>query len=379
MTGILTDSVREIPLEEGGVVEITRTSGDIRVRGVDGDRVVVRTRDGGPLGDDLVVDTSPGTVTIRDGQVGIRIGPLSVTTGRSRDLDIDVPRSARVQLRTASGDVAAAGIGGASRWTSASGDLRIATEGGALQVETMSGDAILDAVGTLDLGARTVSGDLRVRASRLAATDVGTTSGDVRLEADLVAGGRHAISSVSGDVELVTPSPVRVEVATIAGDVRAQGAHRVEGTRSRRTLVAGTGSVGVSVRTTSGDITLRVARATGAAVAPDPDRAGAVGSSPAEAPNPGPADPPRLAPGGAPQLDPDPAPVAEAVAGPIGPRPVTDEDTQAWSTPAPAADPQQERLDVLRALERGELDIETASRRLEHIDTAGPDAARELG
>jgi hypothetical protein len=364
VTGILNDTAREIPLEEGGIVEITRTSGDVRVRGVDGDRVVVRSRDGGPLGDDLVVDASPGTVRIRDGQVGLRIGPLSVTTGRSRDLDIDVPRSARVQLRTASGDVEAAGIGGASRWASASGDLRIATEGGAVQLETMSGDAILDAIGSLDLGARTVSGDLRVRASRLATTDVATTSGDIRLEADLVPGGRHAISSVSGDVELVTPSPVRVDVATIAGDVRAPGASRVEGSRGHRTAVVGSGSVGVSVRTTSGDVTLRVVGATSAPVAPGPDPAGAAGTSPADAPQP----------------DPEPAPVAEAVAGPIGPRPITDEDTQAWSTPAPAADPrQQEQLDVLRALERGELDIETASRRLEHIDAAGPDGGRELG
>ena len=35
-----------------------------------------------------------------------------------------------------------------------------------------------------------------------------------------------------------------------------------------------------------------------------------------------------------------------------------------------------ERLDVLRALERGDVDVETASRRLELLDEAGPRAFR---
>ncbi len=69
------------------------------------------------------------------------------------------------------------------------------------------------------------------------------------------------ISSVSGDVELTTPSQVRADTASIAGEVRVTGPHLSEGARGRRTLVFGSGTIGVSIRTTSGDIRLRHAPA----------------------------------------------------------------------------------------------------------------------
>ena len=58
-------------------------------------------------------------------------------------------------------------------------------------------------------------------------------------------------------------------------------------------------------------------------------------------------------------------------------RPISDDDTQAWNAPEPAIDRREaERLDVLRALERGDVDVETASRRLELLDEAGPRSFR---
>jgi hypothetical protein len=55
------------------------------------------------------------------------------------------------------------------------------------------------------------------------------------------------------------------------------------------------------------------------------------------------------------------------------PRPADEEDTQPWSAPESAVDRREAaRLDVLRALERGALDVESASRRLEALDEAGP-------
>ena len=59
------------------------------------------------------------------------------------------------------------------------------------------------------------------------------------------------------------------------------------------------------------------------------------------------------------------------------PRPIGDEDTQAWNAPEPVIDRREaERLGVLRALERGDMDVETASRRLEALDEAGPRSFR---
>ncbi len=351
MTQLGTDraATRDLPLAPGGSVEIVLAACNLRIRGTDGDRVVVRSRDGAPLDDDIVFEAAPNAVRIRDGDGGLRLGPVRIRTRRSPDLDIDLPRAAAVSLRTMSGDVEATGIGGASRWASASGDLRLAVSAGPVRLESMSGDAVLEASAAIALTARTVSGDLVATAPLLESLDASTTSGDVRVDADLAAGASHAISSVSGDVDVITASPVRLEAQTIAGDVRASGLHVTEGGRGRRTLVVGSGAVVLTVRTTSGDVRLR-SRGGQGVVAP---------RRPVPPVAPGPPVPP---------VAPRPA---------AAPRPLADEETQAWNAPEPAVDRREaERLNVLRALERGDLDVDTATRRLEALEEAGPTAFR---
>ncbi len=414
-TARATDT-REVPLAPGGTVEIQLSSADVRVRGTDTDRVVVRTRNGRPVDGEVRIDASTGLVRIREGDSGLRLGPVHITTRGSSDLDIDVPATATVLLRTMSGDVVADGIRGASRWTSASGDLRVAVSGGPVALESMSGDAILEASGAVALTARTVSGDLRVRAPMLDSVKASTTSGDVRIEGDLGAGSDHAISSVSGDVEIVTASPVRLDTQTIAGDVRATGPHVSEGGRGRRVLVVGNGSVHVSVRTTSGDVKLQALglRVPSSPPIPMPAPAPAAPAAPAHPcrrthprHRAAPASP--EAPS-APEAQGEPnepgVVVAEAEASPNLMRsdsgaelpqrrndepevasvdPVeaaegeapADVDDRAWNG-APSEVDQREaaRLDVLRALERGDLDVESASRRLEILEDAGPRAFR---
>jgi hypothetical protein len=109
-------AVREIPLGSDGEVELLLTSNELRLRGTDGDRVVVRARDGRALDDDLTIESGNGLVRIRDGGTAeLRIGPLRMRARPSVDLDVDLPRTARVSVRTLSGDVEAQGIGGPSR------------------------------------------------------------------------------------------------------------------------------------------------------------------------------------------------------------------------------------------------------------------------
>ena len=371
-------AIREHPLDPGGSVDIILTASDLRIRGIDGDRVIVRTRDGDPLDGKVRIETAPGIVRIRDGEGSVRLGPLVVHTRRSPDLDIDLPRTAAVSLRTVSGDVEAVGIGGASRWASTSGDLRVTVSAGPVQLESMSGDAVVEASVAIALVGRTVSGDLKVRAPRLDGLDASTTSGDVRVEADLAPGSRHAISSVSGDVDVITGSPVRLEAQTIAGDVRANGPHVTEGGRGRRTLVVGNGSVGLTVRTTSGDVRLRVL----GGVASTAPQAPAVPQAPAipQAPAVPQAPAARMAPP-APVLPMAPiAPESIPLGAPVGasePKPIGDDVTQPWNAPEPAIDRREaESLGVLRALERGDMDVETAARRLEALDEAGPSSFR---
>lgn len=330
------DAARELALEPGGLVELLLTANDVRIRAVDGDRVVVRARSGRSLDDDITIETSPGHVRIRDGGTAeFRLGPIRVRSHGTVDLDVDVPRTARVGARTLSGDVDASGIGGESRWSTASGDLRVRVDAGPVSLDSMSGDLLLEASVAVAVTARSVSGDIRVRAPRLDSVSLETTSGDVLLDGALAAGAAHTVSSVSGDVQVATGSPVRLDAQTVAGDVRASVPHRAEGGRGHRTLVVGDGSVALSVRTMSGDVRLR-----GGATEPV--------AAPAAAPKP--------------------------PAAPAAPAP-------AWP-PVPAMtqpDAESARLEILRALERGELDVEAASKHLEALEGAAPKPAGGWG
>ncbi len=378
---------RELSLEPGTSVDILLTSGSLVLRGTADDRVIVRALDGDALDDDVRVDLEAGVLRIRDAASAWKVGPFSISTRRSRDLAIDVPRTAPVALRTLSGDVVASGVAADSRWATASGDLRVSVEGGQVHLETMSGDATLDAIAPVTIDARTVSGDLRIRAPRVATLHASSTSGDVRFDGELDAGSEHQISSVSGDVELATNSPIRVTADTITGEVSAAGPHRSEGSRGHRTLVVGDGSVTVSVRTTSGDVRLRQADTARDESAPRATAAPAAPAAPAHpvapvvpvAPVAPVAPAPPLAPGTATGEPPTAATAAAAATPAAGsaessPRPVdAEEDTHAWNAPGPIVDRREaDRLEVLRALERGDLDIESAARRLETLEQAGP-------
>jgi hypothetical protein len=366
--------VREAPLGPDGEVEIFLTSNELRLRGTDEDRVVVRARDGSDLEREVSLEAGPSAVRIRDAHsTRLRIGPLVVHTGRAPDLDIDVPRTARLSVRTLSGDVVALGVGGASRWATASGDLRIQADAGPLSVESMSGDVTIDASVAIELTARSVSGELRLRAPRLLRLEASTTSGDVDVDADLSEGETGAISSVSGDVRLAMGADLRLDAKTVTGDVRASVPHRAEGGRGHRTLIVGDGRAHVSVRTMSGDVLLRDRSPRGSSV-PDSAEAPTPPAGPVPEPQTAPIAPIPPFPPTPPEPVEPPLLVAEAEAALNLVRPDTAGPVlgDAGSTDRREA----ARLEVLRALERGELDVDAASRRLEALESAGPRSFR---
>jgi DUF4097 and DUF4098 domain-containing protein YvlB len=363
-TNTHTAGARVVPLDPGATVEVLLTSGGVRVRGTDDARLVIRTRDGRSLDDAVQIEAAPGRVRIRDVAGEFRLGPIRFSPRRSVDLDLEVPRGTVLAVRSLSGDLDATGIRGASRWTTASGDLRLVIETGPVAIETMSGDVVLTGEGPVAVTARTVSGDLRLTAPMLDGLDLASTSGDVHVEGGMRDGGRHVLASVSGDVHLATGSPVRIETRTIAGDVRSSGPHRTEGGRGRRTVVLGTGSVPVEIRTTSGDISVRALA--GGAIAMPPS---IVPVPPPIAPVPPPIAPaPSPAPAAADELtaayEPDQTPRQHVPAAP-GP----ESGAELIGSRREAA-----RLEILRALERGEVDVETASRGLDSLAEGGPDS-----
>ncbi len=198
-----------------------------------------------------------------EGKLTVSLPPscrLEVSTG-SGDVRIDggEPLAGTVRIDTSSGDVT---VGGGVRElavNTTSGDLRVSAEGlTVVQAETSSGDVQL-LKGADRVLADTSSGDLRLDGLR-GELSVHTSSGDVRATwRSLPAESNVKVRTSSGDVTLRLPAAV-----TPAGTLdSSSGTIHCDfpGSWSRRertfALAAPSGGVGVEVRTSSGDITVR--------------------------------------------------------------------------------------------------------------------------
>lgn len=238
-----------------------------------------------------------------DGGLGTIGRLLGLATGRvGASVTAEVPPGAAVSYAGVSGDLVGRGMRGAQEYRTVSGDLVLTDVGGAIRIGGVSSDVALRAAEPITLHANSVSGDLSVVAPRLDESRLVTVSGDVELDAELAAGGSHRVETVSGDLAVATAGGLTLEVRGLSTDVSVTLPHRSEGSRDRRRYVIGDGAASLLFSSMSGDVRVGDAR---------------------RAPGP-PAQPTHPAP-------------------PIGP---------------------DEQLAILRALERGEIDVETATRRL---------------
>jgi DUF4097 and DUF4098 domain-containing protein YvlB len=266
-----------------GLFVLQLGSGDVRLRGVDGDVAQVEDRHGNAIGDDFDVETGEGSLAVR-ARKGLRI-----KTGPGRhdtpDLEVRVPRRATIVVETASGDLEAEDLAGEQRFHTASGDIELSRVSGTVSIEAASGDVELLATGALRLKARTVSGDLAVRAGVLAEVSATTTSGDLAIAGELAPGVTHKVETVSGDTVLALAGGARIEVTSVTGDVSADVPHRTERTDGRRILIVGDGRATLEARTMSGDVHVTKAKGIALSVAIAPPPAGCPGRarSPARA------------------------------------------------------------------------------------------------
>lgn len=305
------------------------------------------------------------------------------------DIEVEVPRAAaetRIDVRTASGDVSVAEIAGGLAASTASGDVRVRRIRGELTFQTASGDVAADDVDGR-LAARTASGDVRVSAATLDGFDLQSASGDLTLEATLTGGEPSRAQTVSGDVRLGLAGPdggepdAIVTLKTVSGDATVAAPFRKT---ERRTWQAGAGRHRIAVQSVSGDLDVR--RATTPTGGGDAATSrGAVAKATAqEAPPPTiyypqPATPPAPPEPPTPPLPPEFRADAGETAAVAAPREVSGEEAAPAGTPSEDAAARTEpqvarpedarRLAVLAAVERGEIDVEEALRRL---DTGEP-------
>ena len=302
---------------------LRQASGEISIRGVEGDVARVRTDDDRPLAEHFDIETGNGRLELRQKE---RFGlGFKMFRNDAPELEIEVPHGARVSIDSASAELEVSDLDGEKQFRTASGDVTLRRLAGQLEVQTVSGDIDLEGQAPIDLSIRSVSGDVRVRVPRLKRLDMTTTSGDLWLDAELGGDGPFALRSISGDATIVGRSGLRVEAESITGDLSSELPGKRESMPGRRIMVVGKPGATLAFRSVSGDLRVVQPREAAPAMAPDVPTAPGAPAAP---------EPPR-----------PPMPPA-----------------------APGADVEAARLDILRELERGDITVAEATERLANLD-----------
>ena len=321
----------EHPIGPTGRFHLRSTSSDVQLRGIGGDVARVRVEfevqaasdaeaDEAFEGIQFTVNAGEGILEVAEPRQANRgIGAITRMlriAGVKVEASIiaEVPAHAAVTYDGVSGDLIAMRTLGTQEYKTVSGDIVLSDAGGHIRMNGVSGDVSLRADAAVWLQGNTVSGDLSAIAPRLEECRVVTVSGDVELDGYLSPGAPHRIETVSGDLSLGLSGGLTLEVRGLSTDVHISAAHRSEGSRERRRYIIGDGAASLLFSSMSGDVSVGPARRGGGAIPP-------------------------------------PAPPAP----PAAPAPP--------SPPAPAVDPAAE-LEILRAVERGEIGVEEAARRL---------------
>ncbi|MEZ0240783.1 MAG: DUF4097 domain-containing protein [Chloroflexota bacterium] len=309
-------------------------SGSVVIRGTDEDVARIRDMRGRSLAERFSIDAGTDHLSL---EARTRFGLGFEFGGRGSEdrLEIDVPRWAVVIIDTASADVEAANLAGQKRFKSASGDLTLDDVSGDLDVEAVSGDVTVSGSNRLDLRARTISGDLVLRAPSVGRFEAGTTSGDLRLDAELTGAGPFAIKSISGDVTITARGALSVDAQTITGELSTSMEHRSSSAPGHKALIIGRDGPTLQFKSVSGDLRIVEAR---------------------EAP--------------APQAGRDPDTEDFGDPPPAGMDASEASDASATDEPVDSTDLAAARLDILRALERGELTVDAATERLAELEGA---------
>ncbi len=397
------ERVRDIRHEIGthGELSLRTLDGPVRLRGVDGGEVRVRATFSVRTTDEsaadravdagwLRIETVPGRLVVavpESARGGFDALLRFIGTGERVTVafDVEVPRMASVTIDAVSGDVDAEGLVGTQRFRSVSGHVRLREAGGQVSIAGTSGNAGVEGAVPLGLDLATVSGTLRVEVPRLESLQVRSVSGDFDVRAALAPRVDHRVETVSGRLRIATPDGLTVETHGISGSVRCDVPHRLEGQTGRQVLVVGDGAARVRFDSMSGDVWVTAAPAPAA---------------------------PRPAGTDAPVAAPAPGGTADGAA-PARTDETTTQDTtaegrgssmfQVWhgrayermddlraeaasertlrgdrfagesATTATTADgvpAPDTRLEILRALERGEIDVDEAARRLGALDAA---------
>ena len=301
-----------------GSLTIRQASGEVTIRGVEGDRVRVSADDEKAFRERFSVQADDDSLDINQNE---KLGFGIFGRGECVDLTVEVPHGAKVMIETQSGDIIASDLSGSKAFRTASGEVVLKRLAGGVEVETVSGDLEIEGQAPIDLKGRTVSGDVDIQVPVLRGLDLGTTSGDMGIDADLKGEGPFALRTISGDVHFVVRSGVRVQAETITGDLSSDVDSKRESSLGGKVMVVGKPGATLSFRSVSGDF--RAAK-------------------------------PRTA---APELK-EPAMTDDS----------NDRSAASVADTSQSTDADARRLEILRQLERGEISVAEAGEKLGELD-----------
>ncbi len=196
----------------------------------------------------------------------------------SVDYKIWVPDQAAVELKSVSGDVSVAPIGGMAKIGCVSGNVDLKGAAGAdvdlvsgeLTLENIAGDAYLKTVSG-DIQATGVKGSIEAEAvsgeidlldvSEAQTVSAKSVSGGITYVGKIKAGGRYELKAHSGDVRMTIPadSAFDFEANTFSGDIDSDFEIQVVGKISPREIhgTVGKGGATVMLKSFSGSIDLK--------------------------------------------------------------------------------------------------------------------------
>jgi hypothetical protein len=398
-----------VDLNQPLVLEVHHPHGDVTVRTAARSDVLITHGAPGLLGDfgdeaELLIDAHDNRIEVRanphngvgwagdidlDAVVGqiskafrwggpwaaAKPGKVRVGSGRHTwfDVTIDVPQAitGRIEIHTASGDIRTEGLSGEIALHTASGDVKALRTAGDLALRTASGDLAVEGASGY-LSAHTASGDVRVTSAQIDGFNIQTANGDILLDALLGDDGPCRAQTASGDVRLTLRRPTTAgeePAATLVFHTVSGDAHVTSPFRKidRRLWQSGAGDRGprIEITTVSGDLAAGIAAVERTFVA----TSGPAAHQDVVPPAP-PAPPASPAPPAAPARPASPtAPAPPVVNWPRGESNLGASDARAEAA-QPAAHGDAVRLAVLEAVERGEIDVEEALRRLDGEDAA---------
>jgi hypothetical protein len=304
-------------------------SGEVAVRGVEGDTARVRSLDERSLADLFTIETGDDHLELRQIE---KFGLGIFGRGHSAELDVEVPHGANVTIDTASADIEARDLSGTKRFRTASGEVSLNRLAGPVDVETVSGEIEVNGLAPVELSAKTVSGDVEVRVPVLRKLDLGSTSGDLSVDAELTGQGPFAIRTISGDAVFVGRSGFRVEAESVTGDLSSDLPGKRESMPGRKVLIVGRPGPTLAFRSVSGDFHVTQPRD----AAPKQVEGATMPSADQSMPE-------------RPVPLPPPAPMAAP-------------------SPAEASETDAARMEVLRELERGDISVAEATDKLGRLD-----------